>query len=270
MNTLSNTVVHRSLTHIVTQRLLIVWLPIVIVGVAIFWLSGGIPPASWLLLFEMLGRWSDLQAALGNGLVLSFAIVFVQCLLILLAWIILTFTIWREISVFSTLRAQQRIITLQKDLVVAENIPLPLQSSPVVSQHQGVQLMPEKLEKNTGIKIVSFEEDEQNSTFDLNTAVFELSSDTDEAEADNASVQLQQVEEEEEIIFLYGNPFEGALPEVFHYDMDLKRGVQSMQGELHGQQKDSSEEGDDKQGKRDKKPDTSYKDTKQEKEEERI
>jgi hypothetical protein len=238
-----------SLSHAVTRRLLIVWLPIIIVGVVIFWLSGGMPPASWLLLLQIVSRWNGLQAALGNAFFISFAIVLMQGLFILIAWIILAFTIWREISVFNTLRAQQRIIALQEKLVVEKNTPIALQSSPVVSGQQGVQLMPEKREKNTGIKIVSVEGDD---AFDVDKAVFELSSETDESEAVDPFVQPQQVKEEEETTFLYANPFEGELPEVFRYDMDLKRGVQSLQEELRGQHKESNKESIDMQSRQNK------------------
>ena len=113
--------------------------------------------------------------------------------------------------------------------------------------------MPEQ-EKNTGIKIVSAGSDEQDDEFDVNKAVFELSSETDEPGEDNPSAQPQQVEEEE-TIFLYGNPFEGELPEVFHYDMDLKRGVQEG---LRSQQKGSNEKSIDR-------PDNQGKDTEQDK-----
>ena len=244
MNASSNTVTRSPLFYSVIRRLLSVWLPIVIVGGIIFWLSGGMPPASWLLLQQMLSRWNGLQATLGNTAFVSFAIVLLQCLFILLAWLILADTIWREIAVISALRAQQRIIALQEKLEATEHTPITLQSSPVVSRHQGVQLMPEKQEKNTGIKIVSLESDDQNNSFDVNEAVFELPSETEEAEVNALPVQPQ---EEEETIFLYGNPFEGELPEVFHYDMDLKRGVQNIQKELRGQQKRSAEESADQQ-----------------------
>lgn len=249
MNISSNTFANNSLLPIMARRLLIVWLPMIIVGVVIFWLSGGIPPASWLLLFQMMSRWSGLQVTLGKAFFMSFAIVLVQGLLILAAWIILIFTIWREISVFNTLRAQQRIIALQEKLVMANKAPIALQSAPVVSGQQGVQLMPENRDKNTGIKIVSFEEDKQDDAFDVNNAVFELSSEAEESEMDDPFSQPKQVQEEkeEETIFLYGNPFEGELPEVFRYDMDLKRGVQSLQEELRGQHKDSHEESIDTQ-----------------------
>jgi len=251
MNASSSTSANSWLSHVVTRRLLIVWLPIIIVGVMIFCLSGGMPPTSWLLLLQMLSRWSRLQTSLGNAFFISFAIILMQCLFILIAWIILAFTIWREISVFSTLRAQ-RISTLQEKLAAAENTPIILQSSPVVSGQQGVQLMPEKQEKNTGIKIVSAESDEQDDIFDMNNAVFELSSETSENPVDDPSAQPQQIKEEEEAVFLYGNPFEGELPEVFHYDIDLKRGVQSIQEELHSQQKGGTEKSIDLKDNQDK------------------
>jgi hypothetical protein len=34
------------------------------------------------------------------------------------------------------------------------------------------------------------------------------------------------------MIFVYGNPFDGELPEVFHYDLDLRREVQDMQQDI--------------------------------------
>ena len=253
MDATSSTLANSSLLRAVAQRLLMVWLPIIVVGVVIFWLSGGMPPASWLLLIQMLGRWSGLQATLGNGVFIPFAIVLVQCLSILLAWVILAFTIWREISVFNTLQAQQRMVDAQKNMARAEDAAEPLQSYP----EQGVQVMPNEhamnlfeedlsmQPKNTGIQIVAGGNDAQYDSFDVNKAVFELPAETDESEAGDASAQLHQVEDEE-TVFVYGNPFDGELPEVFQYDMDLKRGVQDMQAEQRAQKKVSEEDVDDK------------------------
>ena len=91
---------------------------------------------------------------------------------------------------------------------------------------------------NTGIKIVSTEQD---GLFDASEAVFELSSETHESEVDATSAELPQMKDEEETIFVYGNPFDGELPEVFEYDKDLKRGVQNMNEELRNQHQLSEE-----------------------------
>lgn len=46
-----------------------------------------------------------------------------------------------------------------------------------------------------------------------------------------AKEQVAKQEEEEGPIFIYGNPFEGDLPEVFSYDKDLQKAVENLRNE---------------------------------------
>jgi hypothetical protein len=114
--------------------------------------------------------------------------------------------------------------------------------------------------KNTGIQVVPLSQDDsgrvvakqesqellearndpagsaENGPFDVSMAVFELFADPDEPEPNDVATTMQSQAKEEEIIFVYGNPFEGELPEVFHYDKDLQRGVQDLRDALRTKQ----------------------------------
>jgi hypothetical protein len=223
-------------SNIIMQRFLVVWLPILIVAALVLWLSGGIPPTVLRLLLQMLGRWHSLQAALGNAVFLPFVIVLIQCLLLLAAWVILALIIWREIAFLSNLRMQQRHARILASLSSPSTTQTP--ANPVPAS-QGVQMTVADLDtmfdendetvqaKNTGIRLVS-NESENDDSFDPSMAVFELRADPEESETDLAQSPSQR-EPAEEMVFVYGDPFDGELPEVFHYDMDLKREIEDMQ-----------------------------------------
>jgi hypothetical protein len=179
------------------QRLLVVWLPIIVVAILIFWLSGGIPPAVLRLLLQMLSHWHSLQVALGGELFLPFAIVLVQCLFLFAAWAILALLVWREIGVFGKLQVQQRILRAQQQaqqaqVASAQPSGLQMSSNPTSTRastsQQGVQMTPAELDsmlleeeeapnpKNTGIRVFS-----NDDTFDANAAIFELKADPEES-----------------------------------------------------------------------------------------
>ncbi len=218
------------------QRLLVVWLPILAVAILIFWLSGGIPPAVLRLLLQMLSHWHSLQVALGGELFLPFAIVLLQCLFLFAAWAILALLVWREIGVFGKLQVQQRILRAQQQAQQAHMSSNPTSTRATTGQ-QGVQMTPAELDsmlleeeevpnsKNTGIQVFSNED-----AFDASAAIFELKAEPEESET-NTTISATTRTPEEEMIFVYGNPFDGELPEVFHYDMDLRREVQDMQND---------------------------------------
>ena len=63
MNLSPGTSLNQLLANAATRRLLVGWLPIISVGVLLFWL-GGMPPTAWKLLIQILSYWNVLQASL--------------------------------------------------------------------------------------------------------------------------------------------------------------------------------------------------------------
>jgi hypothetical protein len=211
------------------QRLIIGWLSIILVGVLIFWLPGGLPPTPWLLLGYLLIRWGTLQPALGSGIFLPFILLLFQSVLLLLAWAMVGLAIRREISVLNTLLAQRRVIRLRATMTATSGAA---PANALAPKSQDLQAMSEEHNKNgssksTDVQIISPESEKQDDLFDVNMAVFELSSDSEEARVENKTVETAKPKDEDPI-FVYGNPFEGELPEVFNYDMDLRREVQDL------------------------------------------
>ena len=101
--------------------------------------------------------------------------------MILVAWTILAFTIWREVSVISMIREQQRAAHLQtlQAMQAALQNPAPANTA---ARSYGVQVMPNKVAtkpaedasvKNTGIQIVAAQNGTKEEPFDVSQAVFE-------------------------------------------------------------------------------------------------
>ncbi len=267
MNSSPATAPEKQRPNAIVQRLLIVWLPILVVAALIFWLSGGMPPAVLRLLLQMLSHWHSLQATLGAEIFLPFAIVLVQCLFLFAAWVILALTIWREVSVLHTLQAQQRIMnTLNRHMqqdhqhsgprarTSALRLPLPLVSTRAeannapgsqaldnVETAKDIHMVPAEVDsilleeeeapvpENTAIHFG----DENDDMFDAKSAIFELKAEPEEPEV--AITGPAHLDTKEEMVFVYGNPFDGELPEIFHYDMDLKREVEDLHNDAQQQ-----------------------------------
>lgn len=237
MDSSSNTP-SENMSSALMRRLLVGWLPILVVAIVIYWLSGGLPPTVWVLLGRVLLRWSALQAILGTSVFVPFLILVVQSILILVAWILLVRVVWREIGVFRTLQTEQRVGRLKAALALSHNVAT---ETVVLPKSQGVQMMSDEMaarkrendatSRGTGIQIVSSEDQEEQ--FDMDQAVFELFAEPDSFETADKSDKPMQVNEED-TVFVYGNPFEGDLPEVFNYDMDLKREVKDMRDKQQG------------------------------------
>jgi len=116
--------------------------------------------------------------------------------------------------------------------------------------------------RSVQISPVHMNENASDDVFSLNAATYALNMDeSDPFSAQNnvfgffldedvsmkpkapAEPELELEEEDEEElaeegpVFVYGNPFEGELPEVFSYDRDLRNSVEEMQEELRDKEK---------------------------------
>lgn len=221
------------------QRLVIGWFAILVVCILLIWLSGGLLPTPWRLMGHLLLRWGTLQPALGSGIFLPFTILLIQSLLLVAAWVMIILAVKNEISVLHAILAQQRVMRLQATMNADTDV--------VKTKSQGLQLMPEDADRqqdnpvrSTGIQIMAPEKEED--LFDADMAVFELFSEPSEADdAKDDNVKNIPEKKEEESVFVFGNPFEGKLPEVFDYDMDLRREVQDLKKSMHASQQDSED-----------------------------
>ncbi len=338
MSSQSNTLPSNTRPSSLTYYLLRSWLPILIVGGVIFWLSGGFPPTAWVLLSQLISRWSALQATQGSAALIPLCILVVQCVLLLIAWGMLVLVIIREISAFKDWQAQKRIVQLQAALLASGNAPATAATvnrpvSPLPQPQQAVQQKPVAQQSvqqkpvaqqsvpkpvaqqsvwydqvsgpltpvqpepaNRGLRIELDESDSApdspfdnklltsmqlksrglrldldkpeamppnpfdgddkspsaqlksrglqvssdgtsrpvkgnpNDPFGAKDDVFDFFLESDEdaenAAPDEEEAPVEEAEPEKEIPpFLYGNPFEGELPEVFRYDMDLRQSV---------------------------------------------
>ena len=65
----------------------------------------------------------------------------------------------------------------------------------------------------------------------------------DEEELDEEELEEEEEEEEDDSPFVFGNPFDGPLPEVFRYDANLRRSVPELAAEEEAQSKNAKAKG---------------------------
>jgi hypothetical protein len=222
-----------SMVSIVKSRLVPGWLPIIVVALLILWLSGGIPPTSWRLLFQMFALWPEVQSEQGGGVFLSLVVVIAQALLILGAWIMLVIAIRREVDMARERQSQIRIAALQAKLAASNATETPSQSVSNIPNSSQPVVQPAQ-------PMVPVAPDEPGELFDMSQAIFDLLPEEKEPGAESVEKKKESVEQEH--VFVFGNPFEGELPEIFDYDTDLKRELQTMQKELEEQQDKKSKD----------------------------
>ncbi len=260
------------------------WLPIIIVGIIIFYLSGGFPPTVWILLSQMLSRWKTLQATQGSAVFIPLCILVVQCVLLLIAWSMLLVVIVREVSSLRKQQDQTKSARLQMGYQAVGNtsapavatpplpanqvatphnpwydqVSSPLAPDPTQAKNRGLRVEEDALDNNPfssdlliqaqaksrglrvdteqpdGMPANPFEDDTLTPTQTKSRSVrisqaadnlFDLFSESDKP-ADE-----EEPADEEDAPFVYGNPFEGELPEVFRYDMDLRKSVLEIRDE---------------------------------------
>jgi hypothetical protein len=222
-------------SSLIMGRLFVGWLPIILVGIILYWISGGLPPTAWRLLLRVMLRWSALQDIIGGTVFVPFVILLVQSILILVAWILLGLVIWREIGVFKALQAEQRVAHLKAALALSQDTTSEAlafrrnQNLQTVQKEQYQQKLVDEAAaaaatKDTGIQMLD-------NPFEMDQAVFELAAEPDPSETVD-TLDKMDIIDESHTVFVYGNPFDGELPEVFTYDMDLKREVKDMQDNI--------------------------------------
>jgi hypothetical protein len=181
------------------------WLLIIVVGLIVLGLSAGAFPLAWTHLMQMIGDWSTLQAASGSAMYGPFAILLLQILCFLVAWTMLVLAIVREV-----LASKDGSVQAQSSSSMSSAGP------PTLSAMQDTVAPPDDAA-------------DEDTPFDINSAIFELPSDQDEAEPEEENEELlAPAIVEEEAIFVYGDPLAGDLPEIFSYDADLMRDVQEQ------------------------------------------
>jgi hypothetical protein len=185
------------------------WLLIIVIGLVVLWLSIEAIPLACLRLMQMLGDWNILQAASGNAIFAPFALLLLQVLCFLAAWVIFVLVIVREVLAFNNgSDLEQSVTTPPAQPDIAEAV-VPVQTASV----------------------------DEYTPFDMDSAIFELLPDQDEAEPVEAEEEslASTAAEEQESVFVYGDPLEGDLPEIFSYDTDLMRDVQDLREKKHVQ-----------------------------------
>jgi hypothetical protein len=198
-----------------------------------------------------------------------FILLIAQSLMLGAAWFFFVWAIIRETRSILNIRArlQQTVpITVSKGFKL-ENASSPSRIRALqldVSRRDEQDLTPELSSQAGTFPDNPFEESDdsdypagqntRNSPFDIQNDVYavfrrphsygtvlDTSEESQENEEDNAK--------EERSTFRYGNPFEGSLPEVFSYDVDLRRSILEVEAEItDSSHKDQLEVKADKKG----------------------
>jgi hypothetical protein len=139
--------------------------------------------------------------------------------------------------VFKALQAEQRVVQLKAALALSQSTTSEAlasrrnQNLQTIQKEQYQQKLVDEVAaaaaatKDTGIQMLD-------NPFEMDQAVFELEAEPDSSETVD-TLDKMDIIDESHTVFVYGNPFDGELPEVFTYDMDLKREVKDMQDNIH-------------------------------------
>jgi hypothetical protein len=225
------------------RRLLLGWLPILLVTILLC-VIGGLPPTSWGLTIRLLALLNALKAVHASPVSDSLNALLVQSVCIFIAWLMVILAIASEVVSFKAMQTQLRISRLQAKLVLpAHNVLTAAASAPpvlvvppainVASPFMNVATAP--LPKHHGVRVTI---DDSLDTYPTNPFMGIMA---DAKSPNSQGVQisfkqqgqsdpfaLQQENTVEEPVFVYGNPFEGDLPEVFTYDKDLQQAVEGL------------------------------------------
>lgn len=234
-------------------------------GLLLFWLSGGFPPDTWLLLISVLAQFNTLWGQQGNVLLWPYVLLIAQSLSLAIAWVLFVWALIHETRYILNLRDQRQhrvspavvarstssptveepLQTATKEaessaesrrLRRAERLPVPVGEMGLQKKkfpenpYEGVETKPEQHREEAG---------DQNSPFDVKNDVYSVfrhhdakASGGEEDEEGKTKKATKGEKEEEENPFRFGNPFEGPLPEVFNYDVDLRRSILEIEAEV--------------------------------------
>ncbi|GHO96381.1 hypothetical protein KSF_064290 [Reticulibacter mediterranei] len=228
-----------------------------VAGLLLLWLSGGIPPAPWLLLIQAIMQFGAPWGQPESAIQWLFILLIVQSLALGAAWFFFVWAIIRETRSILNIRAR-----LQQTVPITVSTGIKLRNASSLSstpaQRSGARRRDEQdfsSEWGTGAPQAGtfpenpFEEpgpgqsdyplvqNAHNSPFDIQGDVYSVFRRPYSYGANlDVSEEIQEKEEddirEEESPFRYGNPFEGSLPEVFSYDVDLRRSILEVEAEI--------------------------------------
>lgn len=234
------------------RRLLLGWLPILLVTILLC-VFGGLPPTSWGLTMRLLALLDALKTVQRSTVSNFLNILLVQSVCMLVAWLLIILAIAYEVSAFKAMQAQLRVSRLQAKLAsltsnmldAATAIPPASTSLPAAinGASVGMNMGTPPMQKNYGVRLTV-----DTSLDGYPTNPF-LSMMADAKSAKIQGVQLSSNQQDKppaiqdsvaRPAFVYGNPFEGDLPDVFKYDKDLQKVVESLRNVSASKQ--SSEE----------------------------
>jgi hypothetical protein len=230
-----------------------------VAGLLLLLLSGGIPPAPWLLLIQAAIQFGAPWGQQGSALRGFYILLIAESLALGVAWFLFVWAIVHETRHILNIRArlQQTVpITVSRG-ISPSNTSSPSSTSarrlnarrrdeqdfsresPGVAGTIQTGKFPENPFEEPGIgphdrhvgPVV------RNSPFDIQNDVYSVFRrsypynsilDVSEEKIDREENSAK----EEESPFRYGNPFEGSLPEVFSYDVDLRRSILEVEAEV--------------------------------------
>lgn len=254
----------RSLSRQILWRLI----PLLLTSLLVFWLSGGFPPTNWQLLAQVLIHPSAYRTTQGASLSEVLTILWVQSLLLLLVWLSLLILILRTLFALSgraerpvRTRSFSAGISLAASVISGgtRNKPDPLKNpfenlARRNSQHGTITLGKPAAAKNgvqengqIAARTVSSADASKGAArsatvhaaqaqsgpldpFAVQPDLLDLFAGSDPLSVEPAlqSPQTREAAKATESEFVFGNPFEGPLPEVFEYDTDLKQSLADL------------------------------------------
>jgi hypothetical protein len=182
------------------------WLLIIVAGLIILGLSAGALPLALMHLAQMVGKWSTLHAASGSAMFVPFVILLLQVLFFLVAWAVLVLVIVRQALGLGQVQSAPAV-----SVVIGLPAPAP---SPSTQDAADAVAPPDTANADA----------DEHNPFDMSAAIFEPLPDLDDEEEEPPAPAIV----EEEPVFVYGDPLDGDLPEIFSYDTALMRDVQEQ------------------------------------------
>lgn len=245
--------------------------PLLLTCLLLLWLAGGFPPANWQLLTLLLVNPASYKALPGASLQTSLVILSVQALLLLVVWVCLLVQVWRAVLALlkepeqkvanrtsAALQAMRNMVPGTARRATSASNPFEnlahqrLQNGTMTLGKTGVlnkNFLPqaERDRRQTGSSIASSVGMPQGSTpsvpptqvpggssdpFAVQADLLELFAQPEAPVAQTPAQSVRgQPEQAAQAEFVFGNPFEGPLPEVFEYDTDLKQSLAHLKAE---------------------------------------
>jgi hypothetical protein len=285
-------------------------LPILGTGLLVILVSGGFPPATWVLLFKTFSQLNHLLVSQGPGVILALIVLIVQSLLLAVAWGLLGWVVMLEgkyLMIIQSKAELDRLLAFQSssgELITPSQVltkRLPAEQDYGVTtgqleeeQDHGVTTGPLRRGKDFSVttgplgvttaplreeepeKEVSWasrsvqsrsaqsgnvqsssvqsssvqsrrtsglgrglstrrlqKEDLLENPFDRDVpptseTTFDVNRDRVKVVVEQEEQPDEENEEEDDDPFVFGNPFDGPLPEVFRYDTELRRSVMEL------------------------------------------